>query len=306
MLSNLKLMPKVLILSGQTATGKTRLAEILAKKYNGELISVDSRQIYSGLNIGTGKDHHPTTTIHLVDILMPSKSFSAVEFSQRAKEKIEEIVKKNKLPILVGGTGYYLHALLHPKTFQSSNIQTNILFPILNKFPVKMLQKIYRLLQPEAFKKLNHSEQNNPHRLIKRILLLSNSSNKKQNQQEFLYNFLHIHLTATKAHIEKNIDQRISNRLKAGLLEEIKNLEKKYSWTAPGLATIAYKEFRPFFSETDTLASCISKWAKNERHYAKRQKVYFQKFFPDRREFDISEIDSQKNILSTVRQWYNK
>lgn len=96
MLSNLKLMPKVLILSGQTATGKTRLAEILAKKYNGELISVDSRQIYSGLNIGTGKDHHPTTTIHLVDILMPSKSFSAVEFSQRAKEKIEEIVKKKQ------------------------------------------------------------------------------------------------------------------------------------------------------------------------------------------------------------------
>ncbi len=308
MLSNSKLMPKVLILSGQTATGKTKLAEILARKYNGELISVDSRQIYSGLNIGTGKDHHPTTTIHLVDILTPKESFSAIDFSQKAKEKIEEIIKKNKLPILVGGTGYYLHALLYFKTFQSSNIKTNILFPILNKFPAKILQKIYRLLQPEAFKKLNHSEQNNPHRLIKRILLSLSLSNKneKQNQHEFVYDFLHIHLTATKAHIENNIDQRISSRLKAGLLQEIENLEKKYSWTAPGLATIAYREFKPFFTETDTLASCINEWAKNEKHYAKRQKVYFKKFFPNRCEFDVGKINSQKNILSIIGQWYNK
>lgn len=299
-------MPKVLVISGQTATGKTKLAQIIAKKYSGELISVDSRQIYCGLNIGTGKDQDPKTKIHLIDILNPNQSFSAIDFLKQAQIKINKIQNKNRLPILVGGTGYYFHALLHPNSFHTPDVKKHFLFPVLNHLSVKKLQRLYCILSPLEFEKLNNSEKNNPHRLLKRILLVL--SFRKKNKEKIPkpnYQYLHLHLTAPKKYLDSLIDTRISYRLKSGLLDEIKNLLNTYSWESPGLKTMAYQEFKPFFEEINTLDFCITTWTKNEKLYAKRQKTYFQKFFPQAQIFDISQKNYLQELQSVVDKWYN-
>jgi len=106
---------KLLIISGPTATGKTALAVKIAKKFNGELISADSRQIYRGMDIGTGKDHSQNVTIHLIDIINPNQSFSVAQYRQLALEKISEIQSQNKLPIIVGGSGQYIDSIINPQ-----------------------------------------------------------------------------------------------------------------------------------------------------------------------------------------------
>lgn len=305
-------MGKVLIISGPTATGKTALAEYFAKKYQGELISVDSRQIYKGLDIGTGKDHSSKTKIHLIDLITPNEKFSAFDFAKQANLKIQEIQSRGHLPILVGGTGYYLKALLYSETFTSPNIQNHFLFPLLNILPVKVLKFIYKFLDTNSYHNLNHSEQNNPHRLVKRILLsLRARTNGRGNLTvETLHatslqnqNILHINLDASTKYLANKIDQRIQSRLKAGLLSEITNLLKTYKFSDPGLNTLAYQEFQPYFQNKFDLQSCLDTWAKHEKQYVKRQKTYFHQL--PKLGFNIETPNWQKQVQTQVKKWYN-
>lgn len=297
-------MPKILVISGPTATGKTALAEYFAQKYQGELISVDSRQIYKGLDIGTGKDHHTKTKIHLIDLITPDQKFSAFDFARLAREKIQEIHSRGHLPILVGGTGYYLKALLYPQTFTSHNVQNHILFPLLNILPVNFLKFIYKFLDANSYNNLNHSEQNNPHRLVKRILLkLSFIENWNLKIENFEADILHLHLTASNSYIFQKIDQRITARLKAGLLAEITNLLKTYKFSDPGLNTLAYQEFQSYFQKKSDLQACIQAWAKHEKQYVKRQKTFFHQL--PKLEFSIDHPNWQKQVQLAVKKWYN-
>ena len=106
---------KILIISGPTATGKTNIAIKLAKKFNGELISADSRQIYKGMDIGTGKDHPKNIKINLIDIINPNESFSVAQYRELALKSIDNIFSKGKLPIIVGGTGQYVESIINPR-----------------------------------------------------------------------------------------------------------------------------------------------------------------------------------------------
>jgi len=301
-------MPKLLIISGPTATGKTDLAELVASKISSELVSADSRQIYKGMDIGTGKDHNLKTTIHLVDIVNPDQSFSAFDFATMANEKIQEIHNKKKLPIVVGGTGFYLHALLNPSSINSPNIQNHFLFSILNKFPVNILKNIYKIIAPLDFKSLNNSEQNNPHRLVKRILLKLVSQKVETGYIPSLQgtDILHIHLAAQNTYIHSKIDRRVDLRLEQGLLAEISNLLKTYTWGDPGLKTLAYQEFQAFFKKADTLQNCVQTWTTHEKQYVKRQKTYFQKYFPDTTTIDISKKSAKQTAINKITTWYNK
>jgi tRNA dimethylallyltransferase len=160
---------KILIISGPTATGKTNLAIKLAKLYNGELISADSRQIYQGMDIGTGKDHLPDVKIHLVDIIKPNQSFSVAQYQTQVFAIITDIHSRHKLPIIVGGTGQYIDSIINPNKSTYSIKPIPFLRFILNKLSTKTIQKIYRFLNPTDFDSLNNSESHNPHRLIRKI-----------------------------------------------------------------------------------------------------------------------------------------
>jgi len=299
---------KLLIISGPTATGKTNLAIKLAKKFNGELISADSRQIYHGLDIGTGKDHPKNIKIHLIDLISPDQSFSVAQYQKLAFQKITEIHKKNKLPIIIGGTGQYIDAIINPNKSTYSIKPNKFLRYFLNKLSTPTLQKIYKILDKNNFESLNNSEKHNPHRLIRKIeIKLSFSvetrrrhvSTKKPN-----FDFLHLSLTAPTSFLYPRINIRVEKRLNLGLLDEIKKILKQFSWSDPGLNTLAYKEFKNYFNNNSSLPESIKKWTFDEHAYARRQLTWFKKQ-KNISFIDISQSKYQSKIFTKVNKWYN-
>lgn len=297
---------KVLIISGPTATGKTSLAIKIAKKLNGELISADSRQIYRGMDIGTGKDHPKNIKISLVDIIYPNQTFSVADFQKLAFQKIKSIHRKNKLPIIVGGTGFYIDSLVNQNTQTFSIKPNNYLRFILNKLPTNIIKFIYKSLDKKSFQQLNNSEQNNPHRLIRKIEIKLFKNNFPNYQKENKKNFsiLHLSLIAPKEYLYQQIDKRVDQRLKLGLLEEIRKLLINYSWPSPGLNTLAYKEFKNYFNHQEDLDNAISRWKYDEHAYARRQLTWFKKQ-SSVNFLDILAQKYPKNAIDIVTKWYN-
>jgi len=298
---------KVLIISGPTATGKTSLAVKIARQLKGELISADSRQIYQGLNIGTGKDHPTHIPIYLIDIITPDQTFSSVQFHQMATAKIKQIHQKNKLPIVVGGSGYYINSLISPPV--TSHTPPHLLFrKIFNLLPLCLLQSIHLVFNHRQFTQLNNSEKHNPHRLIRKleVKLFSKPVISSQSCPPH-YDYLHISLTAPTKIIYRRIDNRVNSRLDKGLLSEIQHLLKKYRWSHPGLNTLAYKEFRPYFNHqtTSNLNLAIHKWRHNEHAYARRQLTWFKKR-SHLHFFDINSSSFPQNAITLILKWYNR
>lgn len=304
---------KILIISGPTATGKTSLAVKLAKKYPSELISADSRQLYRGFDIGTGKDHPQSVKVHLVDILDPDQSFSVAQFRALALKKIRQIHQKKKLPIIVGGTGQYIDSLISKKnTFHIKPVR--FLRLLLNPLPVSVLQFLLKLINKKLFTSLNNSDRNNPHRLIRKMeIAISNITNKispLSSKGEFKgdfrnFNYLHLSLTANNKFLYHRIDQRVKNRLKQGLLKEIKTLLKKYSWNKPAFNTLAYKQFKPYFHKKTSLKEVVNRWRFDEHAYARRQKTWF-KHYSNIHFIDISKKSYLNQVLTLVGRWYNQ
>ncbi len=322
-------MNKILIISGPTATGKTDLAVEIAKKYNGELVSTDSCQIYKGLDIGTGKDQPDKTPIHLVDIISPDQKFSVAQFQKAGLEVIKKLHSQNKLPILVGCSGFYLDSLINPK-YDTFSVKPNKIFRFIStKLSVKTLQKIYQLLDKNAFLKLNNSDINNHYRLTRKIeIKLSNIKNKASLSREVVpmksgtegFDLLHISLTAPLDFLYKRIDDRVQKRLEIGFLDEIKNLLKKYSWSDPGLQIGAYQCLKPYFQnkkkppffkgrcpqDGGVLSECIQLWQYAEHSDARRQSTYLKSRYQHKALFfDITSKNFKPKIFKVINEWYN-
>ncbi len=311
-------MKPILIISGPTASGKTGLAIKLMKLLHGELISADSRQIYRGFDIGTGKDHPKNIKIHMIDILDPSEQYSVTQYRQDVLPLISKIQKKGKLPIIVGGTGQYIQSLIEAPR-ETFHIKPNkFLRFFLNKLSVKYLQKIYRLLDKEKYFKLNHSDINNPHRLIRKIEINLAikfpfcQRGKPAKGGKGICNYIHISLTAPNSYLFKNIDKRVDERIKMGLFDEIRNLLKKYPWSAPAFRTHAYKEFEGVIARSPHPADdkaipmeVIRQWHYDEHRYVHRQKTWFKKM-PNVHFFDITSSKYPQDAIDFVLKCYNK
>ena len=315
---------KLLVISGPTATGKTDLAVKIAKKYNGELVSGDSCQIYKGMDIGTGKDQPQDTPIHLIDIVTPDKKFSVADFQKIGLETIKEIQSRGKLPILVGCSGFYIDSLINPN-YNTFSIKPNKFLRFIFKYlSLNTLQKIYKFLDKDGFSKLNHSDINNHYRLTRKIEIKLSSLKNIENCRFKIENFdlLHLSLTAPLDFLYKRIDDRVNKRMEIGFLDEIKNLLKKYSWSDPGFKIAAYQCLKPYFhkhrkvalfkgnvtSEVErqrVLSSCLQSWSYAEHSDARRQTCWF-KTKSKAIFFDITKIKYEENIFKQVDKWYNK
>ena len=300
---------KLLVISGPTATGKTDLAVKLAQKYEGELVSGDSCQIYKGLDIGTGKDQPSNTPIHLIDLVTPDKKFSVADFQKIGLKTIKEIQSRHKLPILVGCSGFYIDSLIN-QNYNTFSIKPNKFLRFIFKFlSLNILQKIYKILDYDGFSKLNHSDINNHYRLTRKIEIKLSKKDTKYLIPNNKNDILHISLTAPLDYLYKRIDKRVSKRMEIGFLDEIKNLLKKYHWSDPGFKIAAYQCLKPYFIDTDhnpiQLDSCLKKWSYAEHSDARRQTCWF-KTKSKAIFFDITNKNYQKNILNRVDKWYNK
>ena len=299
-------MTKLLIVSGPTATGKTKLALHLAKLFNGELVSADSRQVYQGMDIGTGKEYSSATPIWGYDLVFPNQEWSAAHFVKFANRTINEILERKKLPIVVGGTGLYIKDLLRPP-------ETLFISPDkklrrqLEKLTLEKLQNKLQRLNPQRFNIMNQSDRANPRRLIRAIEVVKFAKLHKGDSlpygKESPYQTLRICLTAPLKEIDRRIENRVTDRIKQGLEQEVKTLVKKYGWSSILSTTIAYQEWRPYLENKIPLAKVVETWTIHEKQYARAQLTWFKKQ-PDIHWFNVTDRDFPNNIVSLVKQWY--
>ncbi|MFH1601961.1 MAG: tRNA (adenosine(37)-N6)-dimethylallyltransferase MiaA [Candidatus Shapirobacteria bacterium] len=267
---------KLLVIYGPTALGKTSLALKMAADLQGELISADSRQVYQGMDIGTGKDLEENQKVWLVDLIRPNQTFSSYQWARLAILAAKNIWSRNKLPIVVGGSAFYLKTLL--EGLDTQGIAPN--WPLrrkLEKLKLSDLKSRARKMDPKRWENLNNSDQNNPRRLIRLVEL---SLSRKKNDKNFFLknaNILGIYLDAPLEFIGEKIKKRIEKRMKQGIIKEIRYLLSLYCWEDPGLNCLAYKEFEDYFKKKKKLSLVKNEWFKDELSFAKKQKLWFRK-----------------------------
>lgn len=302
-------MNKLLVICGPTATGKTSLALHLAKELDGELVSADSRQVYKGMDIGTGKDLPKGVKIWGYDLISPKKEFSVAQYVKEAKAIIDSIWKRGKLPILVGGTGLYIKSVVDG--IPTISVPKNkSLRRSLEKRSAKELFET--LAQIDAIKaaSMNYSDKRNPRRLI-RAIEIAQWQLKKGRRKIFKKSIpkeeiptLMIGLRTKKKFLYKKIEQRVEARVRAGIEEEIRALLKSgVSWKHQSMDSLGYKQWKDFFEGKKKKEQIIKKWEKEECKYTKRQMTWFKR---DRRInwFDINKKGWKGDIEKLAKKWY--
>ena len=266
-------MEKVVVITGPTAVGKTKLSIAIAKKFNTELINADAYQVYKKMNIGTAKatiEEQDNVKHHLLDYLEPTDEFSISDYQKIVRSLIDEMNKKNKLPILVGGSGLYIDSVINEYHFdEEKRVETNKFDDLSNE----ELHKVLEELDFEASKKIH---QNNRKRVLRAIELAKYPDKKDSRSQRDVpyYDTLCIFLADDRDKLYDRINKRVDLMIEAGLVDEIKNIGiENFSRTSK--AAIGYKEIIEYLNGNISLEEAIELIKKNSRHYAKRQFTWF-------------------------------
>ncbi len=270
--------PKVLVILGPTATGKSDLAVKLALKYNGEVISADSRQVYKGLDIGTGKiTKEEMKGVHhwLLDVISPQKTFSVADYKKLSEEKIKIILKRHKLPIIVGGTGFYIQSIVDNVILPE--VPANI--ELREELENKTTEELNEMLKTLDSNRLKTIDTNNRVRLIRAIeIAKSLGSVPEFKKEESQYDFIQIGLTLPTDEIKTKIKKRLLSRVKTGMIEEAEKLNKK---------GLSFERMRELGLEYKYLADLIEKRISKKEflvkietaiyQYSKRQMTWFKR-----------------------------
>ncbi len=262
-------MSRVIVITGPTAVGKTKLSIELAKKLNGEIINADAMQVYKGLNIGTAKvteKEKENIPHHLFDIKEVEEEYSIYNYQKDCRKVIDNILRRNKTPILVGGTGLYIKAALYD--YKLSEEKTN------NTYDNLTTEEIYKELL-KLDKDIN-IDKNNRRRLIRALNYYkeNNTSISNNKTNKLLYDTIFIGLTTDREILYKKINQRVNNMIENGLLEEVKYYYDKNIKTKPLINGIGYKELYNYFDGLCSKEEAVEKIKQNSRHYAKRQYTF--------------------------------
>ena len=264
-------MNKVIVILGPTNVGKTKLSVSLAKEFNGEVINADSMQFYKDLDIGTAKikeEEKEGITNHLFDILDVCQNYSIYDYQIMGREVIDNCFKRRKTPIVVGGTGLYIKALLYDYKLSKSTIN--------NTYDELSTKDIYNKLV-QLDKNINIDKNNRP-RLIRALnyYLENNSSISKNVTDKLLYDTIFIGLTSSRDILYNKINERVDKMIEEGLVDEVKSL---YTYKDKSKALkngIGYKEIISYLDNDISLDQAIQKIKQNSRRYAKRQMTFFR------------------------------
>ena len=302
---------KLLSIVGPTAVGKTALSIELAKRYQAEVISGDSMQVYRTLDIGTAKvmpDEMQGIKHHLIDILDPSERFSCADFILRCKESCQEISKRKKLPLLAGGTGFYVQALLDGFKLGQDEYSAD------EKERAKWHDYAENHGRQALWNKLNEVDPiaaakipvGNEVRVVRALEVYEKTGRKFSEQndvQDGEFDALIIGLTTDRTLLYERINQRVDLMMKRGLEKEARSLYEAGGSLLPAGKGIGYKEFYPYFAGESTLEESVDLVKKNSRHYAKRQLTWFRNKM-DVVWFDLVQHPEQiKNICAVVDDW---
>lgn len=301
-------LPKVLAIVGPTAVGKTSLGILLASKYNGEIISGDSLQVYRGLDIGTAKaskKEREATPHYLIDIRNIDENYSAADFQKEGRKLITEITERRKLPIIVGGTGLYIQSLLYDYTLGNNHEAfSNELRIELDRFYQDYgAEQLWNILQQEDTIAAKSIHPNNVRRVIRAIevkRLTGESIVNTNSTPAPLYHHKLLGLTMPRNDLYNRINERVDIMMRTGLLEEAKILAShRDKQCAQG---IGYKELFPYFDGTASLEDATNAIKQNSRRYAKRQLTWFR----NRMEVEWWDIVSQPDNIELIDQEITK
>lgn len=298
---------KILIVGGPTASGKSAFAVELAHLFNGEIISCDAMQIYKHLNIGTAKvteNEKDGIPHYLIDFIELNEGFSVSDYKVFAEKCINDIISRGKLPIIVGGTGLYIDALLYPYEFKNDTYDQSVrekYQKLLNENGKEYLYNLLKEKDIEWAKSLHVNDTKRVMRALEVIELGGTRVNKTERVSK--YDFKFICLTDIRENLYKRINKRVDLMVENGLIEEINNLiQMGADFASQGMQSIGYKEWQDYFNGVDTKENAINKIKLNTRHYAKRQLTWF-KHRENVTWFDIS-CDKKDDIINEIKEWY--
>lgn len=326
--------PKLIVILGPTASGKTDLSLKLARRFNGEIVSADSRQIYRGMNIGTGKIEADKRGLqrgftrivakgvphYMIDIVDPDQEFTLADYKKMALAAIRDILKRGKVPFLVGGTGLYIQAvvdnLVIPKVPPNKKLRAqfekelrianlryhkhcdrNIYGVNVKKKVVERWFKKLLKLDPEA---IHVVDSKNPRRIIRAIevcLATHQPFSKLREKGEPLFDVLQIGINVARSVLYKRIDQRVDKMIKEGLIEETKRLLEKYDPSLPSMSGIGYKEIGDYLRGEISIREAVEQIKYRTHAYARRQLTWF------RRDQRIKWVKSYKEAEKIITEW---
>jgi len=284
-------MKKPLILiAGPTASGKTKTSVLLAKAIGGEIISADSMQIYKGMDIGTAKvkpEEMEDVPHYMIDEWPADFPCSVATFKERVNMYLDAIYAKGKIPILVGGTGFYINAILYDTQFEETEADTTYRTALeqiaKEEGPLALHEKL-RAVDPKSAESIHH---NNVKRVIRALEYYKDTGmpisehnareKEKRSENESPYDYTFFALSMDRGMLYERINLRIDQMIEEGLVEEVKYFfDLGLSEDLPSMKAIGYKEFFPYFKGQQSLESCVEKLKQNTRNYAKRQLTWFR------------------------------
>lgn len=279
--------PKVIVIVGPTASGKTALSIELAKKINGEIVSCDSMQIYKDMDIGSAKpskEEMQGIKHYMLDFVSPDKRYSVAEYKKDAEMAIEEILKKGKIPIVVGGTGLYADSLIYGIEYNEIEFNEEYRKRLENIATTEEgLRSLYnkaKEIDSEALKKISPNDK----KRIIRVLEIYNSTGKTKTEleiesrrNEVKYDYRVFAINMDRDVLYERINKRVDIMLESGLIDEVETLLKKYKTFPTAMQGLGYKEVVQYFNKELTRDEMIDKIKQETRRYAKRQLTWFRK-----------------------------
>ena len=302
-------LSKVVVILGVTASGKTDLAIKSARKFNGEIVSADSRQVYREFDIGTAKPDGRWMTAggsrkfmsggvihHLVDMVDPKEDLSLSSYQKLAVEKLKDIAQRGRLPFLVGGTALYLKAVLENWSIPPVEPNPGLRRRLENKTAADLFGELQKK-DPEAAAITGAS---NKRRIIRALEVIHQTGRKFSEQRKTgrpIFDALKIGLKISRPELDQRIARRTDEMLKNGLVEEINRLRRKYPWYLVPMQSIDYQEFKEFFEGKKTIGETIKTINAHHLAYTRRQMTWFKK------DKDINWITSEKEAAEKVENF---
>ena len=306
----------LLILTGPTAVGKTALSISLAKAVGGEIISADSMQVYRGMDIGSAKikkEEMQGVPHFLIDELEPDEAFHVVKFQSLAKKYMREIWERGHIPILTGGTGFYIQAVLYDIDFTQNEADPNYrekLERIAKEKGSHVLHEKLLAVDPVSAREIH---ENNIKRVIRALEFYKETGipiskhNEQERKKESPYQFAYFVLNDNRAHLYEKINQRIDQMMQDGLLEEVKRLKARgFTRDMVSMQGLGYKELLDYLEGKFSLEEAVEILKRDTRHFAKRQITWFKRekdvIWINKEEYDYKEEKIQKAILSQLKK----
>lgn len=306
----------LVILAGPTAVGKSELSLKLAREIGGEIISADSMQVYCGMDIGSAKlspSQRQEIPHHLLDILDPKEEFHVVRFQELARQAISEICGRGHIPILTGGTGFYIQALLYDIDFTDNDDDSSLRSSLEKLAADEGADALYKRLlavDPEACEQIH---KNNIKRVIRALEFYEKTGtpisehNKKQRQNSSPYRYAYFVLNDDRSRLYERIDRRVELMLAQGLVEEVKRLAAKgCTRDMVSMQGLGYKEILDYLDERCSFEEAVYLIKRNTRHFAKRQLTWFRRerdvIWLDKPQYDYEDDRIVRKILDILEE----